>query len=35
MAADVPFLAVCIGFQLLDEGSDENTEGSPGRSLEP
>ena len=27
IAADVPFLAVCIGFQLLYEGSDENTEG--------
>ena len=26
MAANVPFLAVCIGFQLLYEGSDENTE---------
>jgi glutamine amidotransferase len=25
LAADVPFLAVCIGFQLLYEGSDENT----------
>ena len=24
IAADVPFLAVCIGFQLLYEGSDEN-----------
>jgi imidazole glycerol-phosphate synthase subunit HisH len=26
IAGDVPFLAVCIGFQLLYEGSDENTE---------
>jgi glutamine amidotransferase len=25
IAADVPFLAVCIGFQLLYDGSDENT----------
>jgi glutamine amidotransferase len=25
IAGDVPFLAVCIGFQLLYEGSDENT----------
>jgi glutamine amidotransferase len=30
MAADVPFLAVCIGFQLLYEGSDENTEAGEG-----
>jgi glutamine amidotransferase len=28
IAADVPFLAVCIGFQLLYEGSDENAGGS-------
>jgi len=28
IAGDVPFLAVCIGFQLLYEGSDENTEGA-------
>ena len=27
IAGDVPFLAVCIGFQLLYEGSDENTDG--------
>ena len=26
IAADVPFLAVCIGFQLLYEGSDENAD---------
>ena len=26
IAGDVPFLAVCIGFQLLYAGSDENTE---------
>jgi glutamine amidotransferase len=26
IAADVPFLAVCIGFQLLYEGSDENVD---------
>jgi imidazole glycerol-phosphate synthase subunit HisH len=26
IAGDVPFLAVCIGFQLLYEGSDENTD---------
>jgi imidazole glycerol-phosphate synthase subunit HisH len=26
IAADVPFLAVCIGFQLLYEGSDERSE---------
>ena len=29
MAGDVPFLAVCIGFQLLYEGSDESPE-APG-----
>ncbi len=29
IAADVPFLAVCIGFQLLYEGSDESPE-APG-----
>jgi glutamine amidotransferase len=28
IAADVPFLAVCIGFQLLYEGSDENADGN-------
>ena len=28
IAADVPFLAVCIGFQLLYEASDENSDGS-------
>jgi glutamine amidotransferase len=28
IAADVPFLAVCIGFQLLYEASDENSIGS-------
>jgi len=27
LAADVPFLAVCIGFQLLYEGSDEGSIG--------
>ncbi len=32
IAGDVPFLAVCIGFQLLYEGSDENTEGVAGRA---
>ena len=26
IAADVPFLAVCIGFQLLYEGSDEDAQ---------
>jgi glutamine amidotransferase len=30
IAGDLPFLAVCIGFQLLYEGSDENTEGGAG-----
>jgi len=30
IAADVPFLAVCIGFQLLYQASDENTIGSDG-----
>jgi glutamine amidotransferase len=28
VTADVPFLAVCIGFQLLYEGSDENADES-------
>jgi glutamine amidotransferase len=28
IAGDVPFLAVCIGFQLLYEGSDEDTGGA-------
>jgi len=30
ITADVPFLAVCIGFQLLYEASDENSIGSDG-----
>ena len=32
IAADVPFLAVCIGFQLLYEGSDENTDADADQS---
>src|ERR1700679_791091 len=28
ITADVPFLAVCIGFQLLYEASDESSDGS-------
>jgi glutamine amidotransferase len=30
IAADVPFLAVCIGFQLLYEGSDEHADSADG-----
>ena len=32
IAADVPFLAVCIGFQLLYEGSDENPRAASARA---
>jgi glutamine amidotransferase len=32
IAADVPFLAVCIGFQLLYEGSDENVDENAGEN---
>jgi imidazole glycerol-phosphate synthase subunit HisH len=34
IAGEVPFLAVCIGFQLLYEGSDENTEGGAGEGAD-
>jgi imidazole glycerol-phosphate synthase subunit HisH len=34
IAGDLPFLAVCIGFQLLYEGSDENTESGAGSADE-